>query len=107
MIIGGSGLGKTNALLSLIKDQDDMDKIYLYAKDLNEPNCEFLIKKRDDVGMKHLNDWNAFIECSNTMDDVYENIDDYNSSRKTKILIEFADIIADIMTNKTFEAMIK
>ena len=56
MIIGGSGLGKTNALLSLIKEQDDMDKIYLYAKDLNEPNCEFLIKKRDDVGMKHLND---------------------------------------------------
>ena len=41
------------------------------------------------------------------MDDVYENIDDYNSSRKTKILIEFADMIADIMTNKTFEAMIK
>ena len=107
MIIGGSGLGKTNALLSLIKEQDDMDKIYLYAKDLNEPNCEFLIKKRDDVGMKHLNDWNAFIESSNTMDDVYENIDDYNSSRKTKILIEFADMIADIMTNKTFEAMIK
>ena len=107
MIIGGSGLGKTNALLSLIKEQDDMDKIYLYAKDLNEPNCEFLIKKRDDVGMKHLNDWNAFIESSNTMDDVYENIDDYNSSRKTKILIEFADITADIMTNKTFEAMIK
>ena len=50
---------------------------------------------------------NAFIECSNTMDDVYENIDDYNSKRKRKILIVFDDMIADIMTNKKFQAIIK
>ena len=49
----------------------------------------------------------AFIECSNTTDDVYENIDDYNSSRQRKILIEFHDMIADIMTNKTFQVIIK
>ena len=49
----------------------------------------------------------AFIECSNTTDDVYENIDDYNSSRQIKILIEFHDMIADIMTNKTFQVIIK
>ena len=53
--------------------------------------------------MKHLNDPNAFIECSNMMDDVYENINDYNSSRKRKILIVFDDMIADIMTNKNFK----
>ena len=76
MIIGGFGSGKTNALLNLIKEQDNIDKIYLYAKDLSEAKYEFLIKKREDAGIKHLNDSKAFIECSNTMDDVYENIDE-------------------------------
>ena len=107
LIIGGSGSGKTNALLNLIKEQDDIDKIYLYAKDLSEPKYEFLIKKCEDAGIKHLNDSNAFIECSNTMDDVYENIDDYNPNRKRKILILFDYMIADIMTNKKFQSMIK
>ena len=82
LIIGGSGSGITKALLTLISQQDDIDKIYLYTKDLSEPKYEFLIKKRENVGIKHLNDSNAFIECS--MDDVYKNIDDYNSSRKGK-----------------------
>ena len=99
LIIGGSGSGKTNALLNLIKEQDDIDKIYLYAKDLSELKYEFLIKKLEDAETKHFNDPNAFIECSNTMDDVYENIDDYNPSRKRKVLIMFDGIIADIMTN--------
>ena len=62
MIIGGSGSGKTNALLNLINEQDDIDKIYLYAKDLSEPKYEFLIKKREDAGIKHFNDPNTFIE---------------------------------------------
>ena len=56
LIIGGSGSGKTNALLNLIKEQDDIDKIYLYAKDLSEPKYEFLIKKHKDVGIKYCND---------------------------------------------------
>ena len=107
LIIGGSGSGKTNALLNLIKDQDDIDKIYLYARDLSEVKYEFLIKKHEDAGIKHLNDSRAFIECSNTMDDVYENIDEYNSTRKRKILIVFDDMIADIMTNKKFQAVMK
>ena len=55
----------------------------------------------------HSNDPNAFIECSNTMDDVYENNDDYNPCRKIKILIVFDDMIADIMTNKNFQAIIR
>ena len=63
-------------MLTLIKEQDDIDKIYLYAKDFSELKYEFLITKREDVGTKHLNDSNAFIACSNAMDDVYENIDD-------------------------------
>ena len=79
----------------------------MYAKDLREPKYEFLIKKCENVGIKHFSDPNAFIEYSNTMDDVYENIDDYNPNRKRKILILFDDMIADIMTNKKFQSMIK
>ena len=60
-----------------------------------------------NAGIKHLNDLNAFIECSNTMDYVYENIDEYNPNRQRKILIVFDDMIADIMTNKKFQAIIK
>ena len=107
LIIGGSGSKKTNMLLNLIKEQDDIEKIYLYAKDLSEPEYEFLIKKRKNGGIKHANNPNAFIECSNTMDDIYENIDDYNLGRKRKILIVFDDMKTDIMNNKKFKAIIK
>ena len=62
-------------MLNLIKEQDDTDKIYLYAKDLSEPKDEFLTKKREDAAIKYLHDSKAFIKCSNTMDDVYENTD--------------------------------
>ena len=107
MITGSSGSGKTSALLNLINEQNDIDKIYLYARDLNEPKYKMLIEKRENAGIKHLNDPNAFIECSNTMDDVYENINDYNSSRKLKFLIVFDDMIVDIMTNEKFQSIIK
>ena len=99
LIIGGFGSRKTNALLNLINEQDDIDKIYLYAKDLSEPNYELLIKNREKVGIKHLNNSSAFIQCSNTMDDVYDNIDHYNLSRKRKILIVFDDMIAEVKTS--------
>ena len=75
LITGGSGSGKTNALLNLIKEQGDLDKIYFYAKYLSKAKYELLIKRREDAGTKHFNDPNAFFECSNTMDNVYENID--------------------------------
>ena len=107
LIIGGSGSGKTNTLLNLINEQKDIDKIYLYAKDLNESKYELLIKNRENSGIKHVNDSNAFIECSNTMEEVYENIGNYNPNRKRKILIVFDDMIADIMTNKKFQSLIK
>ena len=76
IIIGGSGSGKTNALINLINEQNDIDKIYLYARDLSEPKYEYLIKKREDAGIKYLNDPNAFIQCFNSMDDVFKNIHD-------------------------------
>ena len=90
----------------MINEQRDIDKIYLYARDLSEQKYEHLIKKRENIGIKHLNNPNAFIKCSNTMDDVYQNINDYNPIRKRKKNV-FDDMIADIMTNKKFQALIK
>ena len=110
LITGSSGSEKTNALLNLIKEHDSdnlTDKIYLYAKDLNKPKYQFLIKKLENAGINHLNDLKTFIEHSKCMDDVYNNINDYNPNRNRKILIVFDDMIADIMTNKKFEAIIK
>ena len=83
-------------------NKNDIDKIYLYARDLSETKYEYLIKNRED-----LNNPNIFSECSNTMDDVYENINDYNPIRKRKKIIVFDDIIADIMTNQKFRSLIK
>ena len=60
LITGSSGSGKTNALIDLINEQNDVDTIYLYATDLSEPKYEYLIKKCEDVGIKHLNNPNAF-----------------------------------------------
>ena len=67
-------------MLNLINEQNDIDKIYLYAKDLNKPKYEYLIKNRKNAGIKHLNDPNAFIECSNTMDDIHKNINEKEKS---------------------------
>ena len=85
MMIGSSGSRKTNTLLNLINKQNDIEKIYLYARYLNKPKYKILIKKRKDAGIKHLNNPNALIECSNTMDGIYDNINDYNSSRKKNL----------------------
>ena len=60
-IIGGSGSGKINALLNLINNQQDIDKIYLYAKDPYEEKYQYLIKKCEKVGLKHYDDLKAFI----------------------------------------------
>ena len=67
LIIGGSGSGKTTALLNLIKNQPDIDKIYLYANDPYEAKYQYLINKRESTGLKHFNDKKDFIEYSNDM----------------------------------------
>ena len=88
-IISGSGSGKTNTLLNLINERSDIDKIYLCARDLNKPKYNIFIKKRKDAGIKRLNDPNAFIESSNTMDDIYRNIHDYNQSKQKKKNLDY------------------
>ena len=101
---------KPKTLFNLINEQDYhdvIDKIYLYARYLSETKYQFLIKKREDTGIKHGNNPNTFIVCSNTMDDVYKDIDNYNPKRDKKVLIVSDDMIADIMTNKKFPAIIK
>ena len=99
LIIGGSGSGKTNVLLNLIEKQPDIDKIYLYENDLYEAKYQYLINKREGVGINHFNDPKAFIEYSNDMCDVYKNTDEYNIDKEHKILIVFYDMIADIIKN--------
>ena len=109
LIIKPSGSGKTNTLLNLIQKQDNdnlFEKISLYTKKLSEPKYRFLINKREDARIKHLNDSSAFTEYSNTMNDVYNNIDDHNTKRKRKVVIGFDVMIADIMANKNFQAII-
>ena len=87
LIIGSSGSGKTNTLLHLIEKLNKttpINKIYLYAKDLSEPKYEFLINKREQAGIKNLNDLHAFIEYSDDMNDVYADISNYNKNAKIK-----------------------
>ena len=100
LIIGGSGSGKTNALLNLIKNQPDIDKIYLYLKDPYEAKYQYLIRKCEKVGLDHFNDPKAFMEYSNDMLGVYKNIENYNPDKKRKVLIGFDDLTADVINNK-------
>ena len=83
LIVGDSGSGRTNALLNLINNQPDIDKIYLYAKDLYEAKYQYLINKHEKVGLDNLDEHKAFIEYSSDMQDVYKNIEDYNLEKKT------------------------
>ena len=85
--------------MSLINNQPDIDKIYLYAKDLYEAKYQYLINKRKKVGLDHFKDSKAFMEYANDMEDVYKNIENYNQRKKRKILIVLDEMIAD-MINK-------
>ena len=106
LIIGGSGSGKTNALLNLINNQPDIDKIYLYAKDPYEAKYEHLINKLEKVGIDHFNDPKAFIEYLNDMLDVHNPIENYNPNKKRKVLIVFHDLIADMINNKKLNSVV-
>ena len=95
LIIGGSGSGKTNALLNSINNQPDIDKIYLYVKENPyEPKHQFLINKRESSGLKQ------FIGYSNDMQDVCKNVEEYNINKKRQISIVFDEVIADMINNK-------
>ena len=67
LIVGGSGSGKANLLLNLLNNQLDIDKIYLYAKDPYKAKYQYLISKREKVGLDHFKDPKAFIDYSNNM----------------------------------------
>ena len=106
LIIGGSGSGKTNALSNLINNQPDIDKIYLYGKDPYEKKYQYLIKKREKVGLNHFNHPKAFMEYLNDMQNVYKNIEDYNPNKKREVLISFDDMIADMISNNKLNPIV-
>ena len=87
---------KNKRLFNLINNQPDICKIYFYAKDSYEAKCQYLIKKREKVGLNHYDNPKAFLEYPNDMQDVSKNIEDYNPGKKRKILIVFDDMIADM-----------
>ena len=104
LIIGGSGTGKTNALLNLIHNQPDIDKIYLYVKDPYEDKYQYLINKRECVGINHLNDPKAFIEYSNGMHKVYN----YETNSFFSVEISWITRIIDsnVQTNRPLMSII-
>ena len=106
LIIRGSGSGKTNALLNLINKHPNIDEIYLYAKDPYEAKYQYLINKREKVGLDHFDDPKAFIEYSDDMQDVHKNIDDYNPRKQRKVLIVFDDMIAYMINNKKLDSIV-
>ena len=108
LVIGSSGSGKTNYLLNSIqRDKNIVDKVYLYAKDLEEPKYKLLIDKREKAGINFNNDPHAFIEYSNSMNDPLSDIEDYNKKRKRKILIFFDDMISHVMSDKKAQQILK
>ena len=86
--------------LNLINNQPDIVKIYLYAKDPYEVKHQYLINKREKVGLKHYDHPKNFIEYSNDMQNVYKNIEEYIIGKERKVLIVFDHRITDMISNK-------
>ena len=78
----------------------------MYAKDPYEDKYQYLINKRECVGINHLNDPKAFIEYSNDIHDVYKNINNYNPDKENKVMIVFDDMIADMISNKKLNSIV-
>ena len=106
LIVGGSGSGKINTLLNLINNQPDIDKIYLHGKDPYETKYQYLINKREKVGIDHFNDPKVFMKYSNDMQDVYKNIETYNPGKERKVLVVLDDMIADMINNKKLNSVV-
>ena len=100
-----SASGKT-VLLNLITTEPDIDKVFLYAKDPYKAKYQLLINKRESTALKYLNDSKAFIEYSNDIDDIYQNIEGYNPNKKRKILIIFDDMIANILSSEKLNRIV-
>ena len=92
--------------MNLINKQPDIDKTYLYAKDPYETKYQYLINKREKVGLDHFDDPKAFMEYSNDKQDVYKYIEDYNLGKKRKVLIVFDAMIADMINNKRLNPIV-
>ena len=80
--------------------------MYLYAKDPYEAKYQYLINKREGVGIDHFGDTKVFVEYSNDMHHVYKNIDEYNPDKEDKILIVFDDMTADITKHKKLDSIV-
>ena len=93
-------------LLNLIENQADIDKKYLYTKDTYEAKYQYLINKRESVGINHFRHLKAFIRYSSDMCNVYKNINHYNPDKENKILIVFDDMIADMIQNKKLNPIV-
>ena len=96
-------LEKKNALFNIINHDPDIDQFFLYAKDPHEAKYQFLVNKRQS---EDLNDLKTFIEYSNNIDDICEDIEEYNSNKKQKILIIFDDLIFDMLSNKKINPIV-
>ena len=101
-----SGSGYVNSLFNLIGQQPDIDKMYWYAKYSYEVKYQFLINKRESTSSKHFRDSKVFIEFFNNMDNIYENIKEYNPNKKCKMLIAFDNMIADMLRNKKLNLIV-
>ena len=93
-------------MLILIDHEEDINKIYLYAKDPYEAKYQLLINKRESADLKYLNDLKTFIEYPNDFENIYKNIKEYNPNKKRKILIVLDDKIADILSNKKLNPIV-
>ena len=107
LITGGSGSGKTNALLNIANNEPDIDEIYLRTKNPFKTKYQLLINKRENTGLNYSNDPRAFIEYSDGMYDIYKNIEEYNPIKKQKILIGFDDIIAELLISLVIKSLIQ
>ena len=106
LIIGALGSGTTNVLFNLIKNQQsDIDKIYLYVKDPFKSKYQ-LLNGREKVGTEILKNPKAFTDYLQIIDDIYENLEDYNPTKKRRVLIVFDDMVADMESNKKSNPMV-
>ena len=106
LIISGSGSGKTNVLLNLIKHQrPDIDKIYLYVKNTIESKYQLLVNRREkwELTYSKIQKHSLIIHKQLMM---YETLEDYNTTKKRRVLIAFDDVIADMESNKKLSPIV-